>query len=52
MSSVTLESGMGTISFDGQVVELFGFAEESSRRFHIGQIKDISVSKAPLGSLS
>ena len=51
MSAVTLESGLGTISFDGQVVELFGFAETESRRFHVGQIQEMKLGKAPLGSL-
>jgi hypothetical protein len=51
VSSVSLQSGLGTISFDGQVVELFGFAEEGSRRFHVGQIQGISLDDSPLGSM-
>ena len=43
MSSVSLESGLGTISFDGRVLEVFGFGEEGSRRFHVGQIQSIEV---------
>jgi hypothetical protein len=50
MSAVSLESGLGTISFDGQVLEVFGFGEQDSRRFHVGQIESIEVGGgAPAG---
>jgi hypothetical protein len=50
LSAVTLESGLGTISFDGQVLEVFGFGEEGSKRIHVGQIQRIGLGEAgPLG---
>jgi hypothetical protein len=51
MSSVSLESGLGTISFDGQILELFGFGEADSRRFHVGQIQGWNLGQGPVGSL-
>ena len=52
MSAVTLESGLGTISFDGQVLEIFGFGEEGSKRFHVGQIQSIEVGAGgPVGDM-
>ena len=47
---MTLGSGLGTISFDGQVLEVFGFGEEGSRRIHVGQIQSIELGGGPLGS--
>ena len=43
LSAVSLESGLGTISFDGQVLELFGFGETESKRIHVGQIQGIEL---------
>jgi hypothetical protein len=51
MSSVTLESGLGTISFDGQILEFFGFGEEASRRFHVGQIQTFEIGRGPVGDM-
>jgi hypothetical protein len=51
MSAVTLESGLGTISFDGQVLEVFGFGETESKRIHVGQIQGIELGEGPFGSM-
>jgi hypothetical protein len=51
MTSVTLESGLGTISFDGQILEFFGFGEEGSRRFHAGQIQSFGIGPGPVGDM-
>jgi hypothetical protein len=37
----TVALGLGIITFDGEVVELFGFGEQGSRRVHVGQIRSI-----------
>jgi hypothetical protein len=51
LSSVSLESGLGTISFDGQILEFFGFGEEGSQRFHVGQIQSFGVAPGPMGDM-
>jgi len=52
MSNVALEGGLGTISFDGQVLEIFGFGEQRSQRVHVGQIQNIELGNGGLiGSL-
>jgi hypothetical protein len=51
MSAVSLESGLGTISFDGQVLELFGFGETESKRIHVGQVQGIELGNGPIGSM-
>jgi hypothetical protein len=43
VGAVNLESGLGLITFDGQVLELFGFGEQGSRRIHVLQIRGISL---------
>ena len=40
MREVVLPQGI--VSFDGTVLELFGFGEQGSKRVHVGQITAIS----------
>jgi hypothetical protein len=36
-----VELSLGIITFDGEVVEVFGFGEQGSRRVHVRQITGI-----------
>lgn len=35
--------GLGVIAFDGRVLELFGFGEQGSRRYHLAEIRAIGL---------
>jgi hypothetical protein len=34
---------IGLVTFDGRVLEFFGFGEQGSRRFHVSQIQRIEL---------
>lgn len=46
MREVMLQHGL--VTFDGSVVELFGFGEQGSRRIHVRQIDAIDWSNSML----
>lgn len=48
MSEVRLS--LGIVTFDGSVLELFGFGEQGSRRVHIGQIERIELGRGLAGT--
>ena len=48
MTEVSLS--LGLVTFDGRVLELFGFGEQGSRRVHIRQIERIEVGRGLAGT--
>jgi hypothetical protein len=41
---------LGIVTFDGRVLELFGFGEQGSRRIHLGQIERIELGRGLTGT--
>jgi len=41
---VEVDLGNGVLSFDGRVVEFFGFSDSNTRRLHISLVQSVSLS--------